>query len=227
MTKRKQIAYVKKLLALATSANQHEAELAAQEAQRAFVKFGLTDDDLDETVTSTIDELADDSRQELAHVVAVSKRCAALVNDKLQVAFRGRKGNVEDGKQLYLFLVNTVEAQCRNGCGARDPGRHFWELCYWSGFTSALRKRLNPIAVGPRWFPEKSEHPTTPPSETVMQRAELTFAQYFLPEDVRNAVETLRREAFGSGERLGQSITLPTTQETAKSRCLAIVITPV
>ena len=204
----KVLAKVRKLMRLGASPNPHEAERANDEVKRLMEKHGLSLADIEEDVTEVADEVHEPGHLRLAHAIAVSRRCAILVNKKNQLAFRGRSASVRSAREAYQLLARTVSQHCE--IGPRDPGRHVWRLCYWSGFVEAVVKRLVEEEIKPTTSVALAQMPTEPVPSLRQQtnNAIHDFAAHFLPEDVQVAIQRLCRDAYENGNSLGRSVTI-------------------
>ncbi|HKW48704.1 MAG TPA: DUF2786 domain-containing protein [Gemmatimonadaceae bacterium] len=211
---------IRKLLRLATSANEHEAKRAAEQAKRLMTKNGLTEADFEPEVTEVADEKRDSHRSKLAHGIATSLRCKTFTNKQNQIAFRGLPTHVGKAKTLYRQLETEVSRHSE--IGTNDPGRHVWRLCYWTGFVETVATRLagaTPTAPPPAWTEQLIKRASTPVEMSSMRQettlAILDFASYFIPEDVGVAISRLCTDAYESGRRLGCSVSIeykePTT----------------
>lgn len=220
---------VRKLLELAKSPNEHEAELATARAQELMARHRLTLDDVAEDVVEIVDERADRCHEELARVVAALRGCAALVSRTRELAFRGDRRIVTSASAFYRSLVAAAEQGGQPDGTAPYAARQAWKLCFWLGFVDgvagSLRGNDHEPDPEPSVFDEALEHLATidgwPPrartSTGISEAAAPPQVQEALDalgylaeclrelrvEDVMGAVEQLRQDAHAAGRELG------------------------
>lgn len=133
--KEKVIERIRKLLALSTSANEHEAALAAERAQALLAQYNLSRSDVDRSEEQEFvmdyDEVTDSRpwRRGLATMVAqlyfctymfdwrkeptTSRRCGYFRYDVH--IFIGARHNMEVAKLMFKYLYETVERLAASG----------------------------------------------------------------------------------------------------------------
>ena len=150
---------IRKLLALATSDNPHEAAQAAARAQeildryeinRAMLAIDAGDVELDEPIENFATK---DAPLDAAKAVATWKGCLSRVlaevnqcrvytsrNDNGRtIEIVGRAGNVQKVRYLYAYLVHEIERLCARdgrGCGRT------WRNNYRHGVIDTVAKAL-------------------------------------------------------------------------------------
>lgn len=219
---------IKKLLALSESANQHEAELAAQKAQEMLAKHNLTIDaiDFDASGTEAIDKelfifrgTMKKWRNELMQEVAVSVGCDVIYHFEKNViksaSIYGLDQNVKTAVYIYMYLENTInrlrkEFIKRANKDHKDKygkpldlnQRYHLEKSYTLGIVSSVSLKLEE---------QKVKTPPTPGALVVVVGA---LIERKMNEDhpssrqIRDRAADIDCEAYGKGEEDGENITI-------------------
>jgi len=121
MTREETLAKIKKLLALATSPNEHEAKLAAQRASELMEKYQIEEAEvlLKETKNDPIVEelyTVPDQKMKLNWIMSLGHGCAILFDGTVLVnkglwgtrfTFVGHKSDIEPMKMLFEHLYRS------------------------------------------------------------------------------------------------------------------------
>lgn len=213
----------RKLRALARSPNPHEAARAAERARQHMEKFGLSEADIAEDVTTIVDTRGDDQcRLSLAHVVAVMRNCAMVVNGRGQIAFQGRPVAVQRATEFFNMLAREADMRASMPYDGNPPhsAREAWRMCFWMGFIAALTEsqkqkvaavHTEPAAASVQSSPATRTRAAPPPSVVpVQQQAAAAFdslaGQLIGVPDAQGVIERLRFKAHAAGWLLGKHV---------------------
>lgn len=209
---------VKKLLALSSSPNPHEAEVARHEAELLMAKHGWTVADFDEDIVEVADDRCDQLRQRLARAVGLSRRCKDVYNRRGQIGFQGHPSIVGAARDAYQTLIADVMSHCEMAVKPEDPGHDMWVLYYWLGFIDGVIQRLIDDEAR-AWQPpapkstlagsELVHKPDIPALESQLREAIDHFVTRQDPMFAVMAVEMLRADAYMAGRNRGDSVDLP------------------
>lgn len=136
MVDEKILSRVQKLLALATSSNENEAQAAMLKAQELMMKHGLEMTDLESSETQqdreVVKEMGDDFisapwKRQLVHIVADNFRCKSFFYNykgKLRAVFMGLKEDAMVAKAVYAFALKDIDkGMYRTYRKFRDSGK--------------------------------------------------------------------------------------------------------
>jgi len=199
---------IRKLIALSSSPEPNEAARAREEAERLMTRHGLTLADFEDDVVEVADEQRDAERQRLAYAVAVSRRCALIVNKRNQIAFRGGAQAAANARNVYQALVSDVNGT--SDIGPNAPAREVWRICFWMGFVDAIIGRLIDNEV-PDWQPpapvNKVDVEPVPKTETQLEIATQRFAAFYdNPHYAAMGIHSTRQDAYRAGLARGQGV---------------------
>jgi len=149
---------IKKLLALSTSPNEHEAASSAAKVQELLFKYKLTMAEVEthkgkeKGGAQVIDIGVDVTSQKnygrwkprLANSIACYNFCYALSIGKSRLVIIGQPQDVEVVKELYNWLVLQLEDRARRACleytgASRVPT---FRRSFFVGATTVIRNRL-------------------------------------------------------------------------------------
>lgn len=157
----KSINKIKKLLALASSPNEHEAQSALLKAQELLAKHNLSMSDIEveeQAVEQVVNAKVDASfskmrwRLYLAVIIADNFRCYCWGNTSASkgygvgVTFLGKESDVEVCKTMYIYAKKFVESNIRrmqrelNSQGYKSTGVG---NSYGTGFCTGLKKQFD------------------------------------------------------------------------------------
>jgi len=143
---------IKKLLDLANSDNQHEAELAAKRATEIMTKYNLTSADLQNNTYET-DSLFEAGRTpvEAKFVMEILKRCffvavwthKSRITGKLQVFGKvyGEETNVQTALYVGAYLMRSMP-QLWKSYKAETGAKAAHRQAFYLGFTRGLIEQL-------------------------------------------------------------------------------------
>ena len=154
---------VAKLLALATSPNEHEAQEALMKARELMVKYKLRPEEVGRTenlkvVIQTIGvectKMTDVWAPDLAAVIAQHYCCKAYRqrmprSKKVEIGFAGLEDDFEICKRIFLYAYDCVKSHCKEI--KVEHQRRGWnatairEMCnaYGWGFVDGLEEAFN------------------------------------------------------------------------------------
>ena len=152
---------LRKVLALTTSPNEGEAQLAAERLQTMLARHNLSMADLERKGGNKpkVGEGAHDLgkaaftwKLDLAEAVADHYYCFGLVDRRAKtVVFVGRPDNVESLKVLYSWLIDQVKIISRDTRREhlKDTGEHVdplrWQVNFGVGAVKRLRRKLSDL----------------------------------------------------------------------------------
>lgn len=104
---------IKKLLALAKSPNEHEAQAAMLKAQELMAKYGMTVEESVETEISYSSYIAETSgnatfRVPLASIISKNFRCEVFLTNNC-VSFYGHSEDVSICKEVFEYAYKTIK----------------------------------------------------------------------------------------------------------------------
>ena len=157
----KTIEKIQKLLALASSPNEHEAQSALLKAQELLAKHNLSMGDITNVAQEQAEEVIQERldvkftkmrwRLSLATVIADNFRCYAWGNTSctgngIGVTFLGKESDVEICKTMYVYAVKFVESNIRrmqrqlnkDGYSSSGVGKS-----YGMGFVMGLKSQFD------------------------------------------------------------------------------------
>jgi hypothetical protein len=135
---------VRKLLSLANSSNEHEANAAAEQAHRLMLKHNLTAMDLEEPPSYSNDTIELRSRPIHMKFVAcvLSKHFhVRLTTNAVGLRIFGTKENVEIAQYMYAFLSRTYQDLWKQYRIETGAGRGSMQA-YYQGVTWGLLDKL-------------------------------------------------------------------------------------
>jgi hypothetical protein len=153
----KVIAKIKKLMALASSPNEHEAALAAERAQAILAQYNLSMSEVEKARDSD-DQVTEDGtlrtqswpwQRQLAQHIAQMYFCRYFYITHRKPGANARSGhdahyfigapiNIEASKMMFVYLKDTVERLAREGAKDHPDSRSG----YITSFQNACSQRL-------------------------------------------------------------------------------------
>lgn len=147
MTNQEIIRRVQRLLALANSSNQHEAETAARKASELMIKYNLTLQETKASLDYTDDALDLGSREpteaKYIYPILIEHFRVGLVksrkNRRTVITILGTPENVEVAKYVFEFLSRTFRKlwEIDSACFLADH-----KQSYYSGLRTGLNEKL-------------------------------------------------------------------------------------
>ncbi len=234
------LARARKLMGLARSANEHESDLAAARAREFMEKHGIRPEDLEDDVTEVLETTTDPYRREIAAGLAQFHECSAAVNNRGEIALRGRPSVIEEAKSAYWVLVDRADTESRVGLVVGSPGpvREAWRRCFWLGFADSVSHRCQEAVKArgaPAPKPRKKraarvvteaesvvyDHVSAPEPEPPEPVVEVRSGTAEVAESLRGIgyVDTnwLQRCAVAAGRAVGQAISLGAPQSARRT----------
>ena len=140
---------VKKLLALATSSNPHEAASAAAKAQELLSTYNLelsqveTDHGGSGYGRTTLEIGPRKWRHELLHVIAANNFCQTLQSGKRAILI-GERHNSEVVEYLYTYLASQLETMATQAYhqAHSDIAAITWKDSFFAGAIISIHDRL-------------------------------------------------------------------------------------
>ena len=208
---------IRDLLALAASANPHEAAIARLRAEELLARYQLTEADLVEkqTYVAELGRAQDgQQRQELGRVVAHSRGVLAEHTADGEMRFTGYAEAARDARDLFVALVRIVDRHVELPTGQPDSERFLWRTCFWLGYVAAIQRQLDPehASVPADALKNILQRTQAPP---VIERAAQAFSelrgrlQGMGAPDAHFAAEDFKRVAYESGLALGRQVPVP------------------
>jgi len=188
------LARVRKLLHLASSPNQHEAEVALQRARELMDQHKIAYEDIAEDVTEAVEQWSDGYRCDLVRAIAGATECAALTNKSGELGFRGSKVDVERACEIYRSCAREIQG--REVSGPDPSASEAWQICFWMGFMSLLGERLRDLTTQAQ--PAMPEPTREQLAASPLVRQALSALEE-LAYQGRNYVEQLREQAYETG----------------------------
>ena len=162
---------IQKLLALASSANEHEAESARMFAKRLMKKYGITEKEVGESSGLVKRYLLFERgshlthyEMELATMITYFHDCVAVFQehpDPERVFVVGNEEAVKEVKEQFLWLL--LEINRAAAIAARKFSRScgfYWKRSFWAGVLDSLDVRLEKLAEPEEEVFEEDEEST-------------------------------------------------------------------
>lgn len=205
---------IKKLLALANSANEHEAALAARHAQRLLSEHNLAMADIEP-----------DTRPESADTVEITatktlpkwvRHLSAVVGDVFDckvvhhptdgtITFIGVGDDVQVAAYTFSYLDKTVRRLCGNYMKSRDTGkissrgREVMRQSYYLGAVSTITGRLREQKIATPVTPGA----LVPVKEGLIRKAMSEMGPIRTVRSRRSSVDS---DSYAKGQQDGQQI---------------------
>lgn len=236
---------VRKLLALATSSNEHEAVLAAERAHSMLVAHNLSLRDVEKDKGHTTnfaidDELVTDSypwRRQIAANVAQLYFCKYFYWPRKEGnttydthCFAGEDHNISVAKMMFQYLHTTVDRLAREGARkVPQKQRSPYRVSFRHAATMRLCTRIGERIQAARAGTAKTEAGTTLPALASMYDQVQNQLKDFLEKEVGGFQQKKRRKPRKSsqsllgmidGSKAGDEIGLDAQVQGAKSSAM-------
>lgn len=223
----------KKLLALAQSSNEHEAQLAAKKVQELFLKYNLEQASLDNTQYCHLILSLNKTRLSVFEKKLISVLCEFYFvqivvvqefNIQLQkrtwaLEFLGLAENIKMAEYVYYFLLEKCQSLA---CSIETFHKESFKLGLLEGFSEKLRSENSFTTGSSKAFADqaqtKSSVSETQNSVSVVEKkllfqaqAELqSYVENYFPHlrRLKNSARKLTRDGFNSGIEHGKKITV-------------------
>jgi len=138
---------IQKLLALAESANEHEALSASLKAQKLLAKYNLDLEQVDGEVDQDIEEAkmnvttGNTWKADLAVIIANSYRCKFYVLTDNIYVFRGYRADVLVARRVFAYLFSVGKRLGKDFQSTNSATRNAYSSYCW-GFVVGIRMEL-------------------------------------------------------------------------------------
>lgn len=196
---------IKKLLALATSNNEHEAKAAAEKAQELLVKHNLKMSELPAEEINFKNEIGHSGRRlvedKFVNAILLKHFFIVIVKSKGEIRFIGEESNLEIAHYMRDFLRTTFknlfkQYQKETGC----PANH--RQSYYFGLYKGLDEKL----TIKRSHVETSMEMVVVPNNALNRFVSSEFGR--LSEGRNASFSNRSSEAQSNGKSAGQNIQL-------------------
>lgn len=210
--KEKIVDKIRKLLALSTSSNEHEAALALENANKLLLKYNLEMSDIDEQVNlnGIVEDVVAESgrimtwKLQLITSLLDLNNCKIIISSVIGAEKKlkaiGRKCNIEVSMAMYDYVTQTMERKLKKEHVVN-------KFSFRIGFASAIRQKVNEIL-------ENRNKANIDPRCTALVIQEKALVRSFIKDKYKNLRASNSRCSVGdagsyySGMNAGSSVSL-------------------
>lgn len=210
--KEKIVDKIRKLLALSTSSNEHEAALALENANKLLLKYNLEMSDIDEQVN--LNNVIEDTVAESGRIMSWKinlmtslmdlNNCRIIIHSVVRgekkIKAIGRKCNIEVSMAMYDYVLQTMERKLRSE-------RAIDKFSFRLGFSRAIQRKVAEIL-------ENRNKVDIDPRCTALVVQEKALVRSFMRDNYKNLRTSVTKTSFGdagsyySGLNAGNSVSL-------------------